>query len=268
MQSSMNKWRLIEDGPLPGARNMARDEAIAYGVASGCPPALRFYSFNPPCITIGRFQEFPLGVNARGCLEYGVNVVRRPTGGLAILHKNDFTYSVAVPFDTRDFDMKRKTFNGISLSIVSALRSIGIEAKIVEHRNEESLESTWCFAGEFGVDIEWNGKKVCGSAQRSIKGAILQHGSLILDFDMELFEHLSHSCAEKNIWKMSSIMDALCKPVSREDLRNAFIHGFSEVLSVEFVSHGLFLEEEKMAMYLESKCQPLENIHDSKHDEN
>ncbi len=95
--TSDSAWRLLTDPPATGAWNMAVDEALLDGVAAGiAPPTLRFYQWAPPCLSLGYFQPFDV-VDVAGCLRLGVDVVRRPTGGRAILHDRELTYSVALP---------------------------------------------------------------------------------------------------------------------------------------------------------------------------
>src|SRR6202022_2425224 len=90
-------WRLLLDPPATGAWNMAVDEVLLDGVAVGsAPPSLRFYEWAPPCLSLGYFQPFEV-VDVDGCRSLGVDVVRRPTGGRAILHDRELTYSVALP---------------------------------------------------------------------------------------------------------------------------------------------------------------------------
>ena len=90
-------WRLLLDPPAAGAWNMAVDEVLLNGTAAGISrPTLRFYQWMPPCLSLGYFQDFSV-VNLDGCRALGVEVVRRPTGGRAILHDRELTYSVALP---------------------------------------------------------------------------------------------------------------------------------------------------------------------------
>src|SRR5438270_12358260 len=95
--SMSDAWRLLLDTSAAGAWNMAVDEVLLDGVAAGAtPPTLRFYQWAPPCLSLGYFQPFDV-VNLEGCRRLGVEVVRRPTGGRAILHDRELTYSVALP---------------------------------------------------------------------------------------------------------------------------------------------------------------------------
>src|SRR2546430_8778970 len=90
-------WRLLLDPPAEGAWNMAVDEVLLEGVAAGSsPPTLRFYTWTPACLSLGYFQPFSV-VNVEGCRGLGIDIVRRPTGGRAILHDRELTYSVALP---------------------------------------------------------------------------------------------------------------------------------------------------------------------------
>jgi lipoate-protein ligase A len=169
---------------------MALDEALASSAAAGGEATLRVYSFDPPAITIGRFQAIEGFVDIDACGSHGVEVTRRPTGGLAILHKDDFTYCVTRPAGAPGGTDKERHFKRIAEGIIAALRSLGIEADIAAYDGSAPADG-WCFEREFGVDIEWWSRKICGSAQRISGGSVLQHGSLFLRDNRSLLERLS-----------------------------------------------------------------------------
>src|SRR3989454_2439875 len=125
--SMSDDWRLLVDAPAGGAWNMAVDEVLLDGVAAGTtPPTLRFYEWTPPCLSLGYFQPFDV-VDLDGCRALGVEVVRRPTGGRAILHDRELTYSVALPAPLLGHDAGiLPSYRRLSLALQAGLRRLGI----------------------------------------------------------------------------------------------------------------------------------------------
>src|SRR3982074_669972 len=124
-------WRLLLDPPAPGAWNMAVDEVLLDGVAAGTtPPTLRFYEWMPPCLSLGYFQPFDV-VDIDGCRALGIEVVRRPTGGRAILHDRELTYSVALPASLLGHDGGvLPTYYRLSLALQDGLCRLGVPATL------------------------------------------------------------------------------------------------------------------------------------------
>src|SRR5436190_3445677 len=124
-------WRLLLDPPAEGVWNMAVDEVLLDGVAAGsAPPTLRFYAWSPACLSLGYFQPFSV-VNLEGCRGLGVEVVRRPTGGRAILHDRELTYSVVLPASTLGHDGGvLPSYRRLSVALQDGLRRLGITAML------------------------------------------------------------------------------------------------------------------------------------------
>jgi lipoate-protein ligase A len=164
-----------------GAFNMAVDQALFESVQRGAAPVLRFYRWQPACLSLGRNQPARAW---RSQLEAGApDVVRRPTGGLAVLHDQELTYSVAVSVGV--LGSPRATYQALNRALVQALTALGVPAHTFRQDNtrEHFPRSGSCFAtsalGEVGVA----GRKLIGSAQRCERRALLQHGSILLDGD-------------------------------------------------------------------------------------
>ena len=229
--------------------NMARDEALAISAGLGSPPALRVYRFAPPAVSIGRFQPVSGFIDLEVCEREKIEVVRRPTGGLAILHLDDFTYSVSLPRHADHARKKEQYFALVARGVLEALHLLGIKARVVSHRGTDTQPSVWCFEGAFGVDIEWQGRKVCGSAQRLFKDSLLQHGSLFLRVHPEILkgiEMVSRQAAEAVPREdtLVSLLEAAGKTITWEDVCLAFFEGFSNALSLT-VENGRFSESEE-----------------------
>ncbi|MCH8913402.1 MAG: lipoate--protein ligase family protein [Planctomycetes bacterium] len=179
----MNDWRLLIDSPADGVTNMGRDEALLVGVGEGAsPPTMRFYKWDPPTISLGYFQSYseyeslapPVGDLA---------VVRRTTGGGAILHDREWTYSMALPTShplvqagaTQLYDL-------VHAALIDTLALLGVRAErgLLSDGSSAGRGPFFCFDRRHCTDVLLDGDKLAGSAQRRTKTAILQHGSIIL----------------------------------------------------------------------------------------
>ena len=124
---SVEAWRLIRSGYRDGYYNMAVDEALFLSVKEEkAPPTLRFYGFSPACLSLGYSQRAEKEIDLSACRSLGIDVVRRPTGGRAVLHKGDITYSVVARFP---WSLK-ETYRCLSLALARGLRSLGVEAQL------------------------------------------------------------------------------------------------------------------------------------------
>lgn len=235
------RWRFIADGPADGAFNMAVDEALASSSLSGAPCTLRVYTFSPPCVTIGRFQKLEGFIDLAECSKLGIGVSRRPTGGLAILHDHDVTYSFTSPLEALDARGRDECFAFIARGIVAAMALLGIEARL-SSRQETPRGPGWCFEQEFGIDIEWEGRKLCGSAQRRGSGTLLQHGSVFLEDNSETAARLTAS-TERGSRALVSLREAGGRELDAEEVTEAFRRGFASAHGVELVKGSLTAEE-------------------------
>ena len=177
-------WRLLLDPPMAGAWNMAVDEVLLDGVAAGsAPPTVGFYEWAPPCLSLGYFQAFEV-VDVAGCRRLGVDVVRRPTGGRAILHDRELTYSVALPLrllgDERGV---LPSYHRISLALAGGLQRLGVPAVLAPEPAAQSGRDHGpvCFDRPSAHEILLGGRKLVGSAQVRRATAILQHGSILIE---------------------------------------------------------------------------------------
>lgn len=187
----MKGWRLILSPPLDGAVNMAIDESLFMQRCAA--PTLRFYSWSRPTLSLGYFQKVSEELIER-CRERGVDIVRRPTGGRAVLHHNEITYSVTSSY--KDFPSP-STLAGIYKALahwqISSLDALGITAALGERepKGKEYIYKDSCFLSATPYEINVGGKKICGSAQKRSGSSFLQHGSLLLDMDRDLYSYLT-----------------------------------------------------------------------------
>jgi lipoate-protein ligase A len=180
-------WRLIVSPPLPGADNMALDEAL---LRSFDPvrslPVLRLYGWNPPTLSLGRFQNAADVLDLERCRADGVALVRRVTGGGVIYHADELTYSlVCAPDQIPPASSIKDSFRVLTGFLLSFYRRLGLDAVYaVDAAPEGTLfgeRTPFCFAGKESFDILTAGRKMGGNAQRRVKGAIFQHGSIPLN---------------------------------------------------------------------------------------
>lgn len=232
-------WRLIVDGAADGFTNMAVDEAIleAY-VAGEAPPTLRFYRWQPPCLSIGYFQRAGREVDAEACQRLGVDWVRRPTGGRAILHDREVTYSVvAGEEDPLVSGSIRESYRKISSALVAGLRRLGVPAEMAPaERRGPGLGSAACFDAPSDYEVTVDGRKVIGSAQVRRAGALLQHGAILLEVDVERQAEVLQpppGMTKKQLAaflrpRLISLREALGREVRPEALVEALCEGFRE----------------------------------------
>ncbi len=236
----VEQWRLICDPPLPGEANMKRDLDLLAEVASGAaPPTLRLYGWSPPAISLGRFQKEEV-VNGEACRRLGVDLVRRPTGGRAVLHHRELTYSLTVPEKHRLFSGSViETYRLINRGILNAFSRLGIEACLAgpEERGA-GLAPGACFDCTSAYEVRVAGKKVVGSAQLRSGGALLQHGAILLELSLDLYRQLlpRRGGADylKDLSAKAAGLNDLGYAVTPEQLTEALVAGFAETFSVKF----------------------------------
>ncbi len=183
-QVTVKSWRLIRDGFHSGAHNMSRDEAILVHHARGeVPPTIRIYGWDPPAVTIGYFQRMQGQVDPLGCRSLGFDAVRRPTGGRAVLHHREVTYSIIVSARYLPGSVE-ETYLAISRGLATGLSGLGLDVEMVQARKARP-SSAACFEAPSSYELAIDGRKVVGSAQMRSQGVILQHGSVLLEFDPE-----------------------------------------------------------------------------------
>ncbi len=251
-------WRIVDSGPGDAAFNMALDEAIATSVRQGnAPPTLRVYAWNRPCVSLGCFQK-STDIDVSYCRDSGLLIVRRPTGGRAVLHTDDVTYSFSVPTTTGPFSRGLlDSYEKISSALVSALSRVGLSVESKKSRKREKsgerhLHNPLCFLSVSFGEITLNGIKVIGSAQKRWKEGLLQQGSIPLSVgESELFAIVprrTREVAGGNVTGLKRIMPEL----SREALTKALWDAFRETFGVELVNSPPTEREISLAQDLEA----------------
>jgi lipoate-protein ligase A len=183
-------WRLLVTPPAGGAENMALDEALMDRARQTGEWALRVYSWSTPTISLGRNQTARGRYDLRRFRELGLDVVRRPTGGRAILHNREITYSVTAP--VRDAGDLRESYERINRLLLSALHSIGVLASVAARATRSATPGIApCFDEPAAGELTLGGRKLAGSAQWRSGDALLQHGSILIADDQSLLATLA-----------------------------------------------------------------------------
>ncbi|MDH4615855.1 biotin/lipoate A/B protein ligase family protein [Brevibacillus sp. AY1] len=259
----MEKWRFIVTEPMSPAMNMAVDEAILQLHGEGkVPPTVRFYTWDPATLSIGYFQKAVKEINLEEVHRQGLGFVRRPTGGRAVLHDKELTYSVIVSEEHPKMPSSvTEAYKIISMGLLHGFQNLGLSAEMVSLASEEEKEkytspgSSACFDSPSWYELVVEGKKVAGSAQTRQKGVILQHGSILLDMDVELLfsllnfpsERVKQRMMESFRQKAVTINEVSTRPIGLQESIEAFGRGFASGLDVELVASDLTAEEQELA---------------------
>ena len=249
-------WRLIQTPPASGAWNMAVDEALLESMAlENAVPILRLYAWNPACLSLGYAQPYR-DVDEAGLTRNGWQVVRRPTGGRAILHTDELTYAVIAPHsEPRLAGGVLESYQRLSIALLDALHRIQVpaytQAEVFTSSSSQSTNQTIkgpvCFEVPSNYEITVDGKKLIGSAQARRREGVLQHGTLPLFGDLKrilsalAFAHESdrESAARRLASRATTIKDSLGVTISWETAAQAFIAAFQDVLQLHFTYSSL-----------------------------
>ncbi len=247
----MFEFRLIYDRDHDGATNMARDEAISRAVSAGVqPPTLRFYAWTPPAISLGQSQRMS-SVDVAACEAAGVVIVRRAPGGLAILHTDEFTYSISLPIHhpLAEGDVMT-SYRRIAAAIVQALKNMGVvDANAERVAKEDKAKGPVCFEAPSDYEVVGGGKKLVGSAQWRRVDGVLQHGSLPLHGDIaRVCGYLVGAPQTEGVrLHAHTLRDALGRDASWDETALAWQHAFADVLDIRFALGEISADEIRCA---------------------
>jgi lipoate-protein ligase A len=259
-------WRLLIDQPADGAANMARDEAIlSCQAGAAAPPTLRLYRWNPACLSLGRFQRAD-AIDRAACARAGMGVVRRPSGGRALLHDAELTYAIIVRADHPLFGSRPilATYRQISLALLAGLRRLGVDAELTPVARDErrktsdetelyssfvlrpsSSSSAACFDTPAAYELTVGGRKLVGSAQTRRDGSILQHGAIPLAAHAERLAALLRHPPGGLGAKMIALDQAAGRRVEFDELAEALIAGFGDAWGIGFERGELSQHEQR-----------------------
>lgn len=257
----MPVWRFIDTGPAAGAYNMAVDEVLLEDVAAGAPPTVRVYGWQPPAVTLGYGQRADRELDLAACRALGVDVVRRVTGGRAVLHWNELTYSVLCHEDEeRLAGSIEESHRRIAECLAAGMRRLGVAVELergTRRRRQGPGETALhhpCFASTARWEVVANGRKLIGSAQRRVRGALLQHGSVLMGPEhRRLLDLLAGPPPPGSADLEASSTDlsqCLGRPLSHGEVAVHVAAGFQSQLAVDLHPTELSLGEEARARAL------------------
>lgn len=261
------QWRLLNSSTggsgESGARNMAVDEAVLAEVEAGLsPPTLRLYGWSPPCISLGHSQRPEEELDLRRVRELGYDVVIRATGGRAVLHIDELTYSViAPPWAESWCGSRESSYRIISQAVARALAADGTGISLDRGYPVEKPRAlramTPCFSSTARSEVVWGDRKLVGSAQRRLRDAYLQHGSILVTRGHRNMVECLNLGEEKRARYLEildrnavSLEEATGRPVSWSDLARGFGERMAEAMGIGFVRAGLTAAEAGRAAVL------------------
>src|SRR6266446_3951861 len=260
------QYRFIQTEPLDAALNMAIDESMhLHHLEGAVPPTLRVFRWEQPSISLGRFQSIEREIATERCQQLGVALVRRPTGGRAVYHRDEFTYSIVTGKRDGVPAGVVAAYAYLAQGLIAALQSLGVPAVLSDERVSKQ-PSAACFSSSTQADLTSGGFKLIGSAQVWKDDALLQQGSLPLDdraaefFAMLRFPNDTAREEALALYReKTSPLHAFVPGATWDDVADAFRTGFSAALQAEFVPGELSTTEWDLAHRLvEEKYSKLE----------
>lgn len=242
----ITNWRLIDTSYNNAYMNMAIDEALL----SSEKPVLRFYRWKPAALSLGYSQSID-EIDLNQCEKHGIDYVRRITGGKAVLHDKELTYAFII-----NEDIMPKSINDsylvISNGILFALKQLGLDAYMKDAKLK-SRSSSICFNDPSSYEITVKNKKIVGSAQTRKNSKLLQHGSILIDIDIEKMCSLFNNCNKRIInhsKKRITSINELNKKVNYRNLIRAIKKGFEENFQIKLYEDDLSNKELSLAKKL------------------
>jgi lipoyl(octanoyl) transferase len=252
-------WRFLDSGLCSAAYNMALDEAIAERVRGNkAPPTLRLYGWDMPSVTLGYFQRIA-EVDVEYCLQQNIPVIRRPTGGRAILHGDEITYSFSVKTRTGLFSRSLlDSYRKISAAFSTAFLKTGVspEIKLLKETRREPhaviLKSPLCFQSVSYGEITVNSNKIIGSAQKRWTDGLLQQGSIPFAIQKDDLEKVFRLDTAREMRDSFTGLDDIVPDLIPDDLKTAIRISFEETFDIRLSVSSPSSEEVDLARELEA----------------
>ncbi len=249
-------WRLLLNPALPGFRQMAIDEALYRLAAPDQAPVVRFYTWQNPTLSLGFFQDYKKVVCESFIVHNNIDVVRRITGGRAVLHHDELTYAIAAPLSSRfENQSLQETYRLIAEALNLGLLEMGFDQSSIFNGTQPAHEGRLpqCFVTVSKYEISKETRKMIGSAQKRSRDRFIQHGSILLDFD----PYLQNGCVnhpdpeiEKRVAPLNRLLG---RKLSFPETASCFRKGFERFFDVALEDSALTVQEEQMISELEHK---------------
>ncbi len=244
------KFRLIDTGFNRPSMNMAIDEALL----NSKEPVLRFYGWKPAGLSIGYFQSVN-NFSFESLKKHNIRLVRRLTGGNAVLHDKELTYSFIINEEMMPEGIV-DSYKEISKGLLDGLRNLGLNA-VMNKEVEKGEKSAVCFNDPSWYEIIVNRKKIIGSAQKRVNGKLLQHGAVLIDIEVEKYCSLFNNCNKELIEKvkqrMTSINEEIKNKTNYKKVKENIKKGFEKALNIEFIKDKLTKKEKELAKKLDKE---------------
>lgn len=261
-------FRLINYSLNDAFTNMAVDEAILASQEAGIAlPTIRFYGWNPPAVSVGYFQHLKEELNPERLKSLGIEIARRPTGGRAVFHDKEITYSLSMTVNEKDGGITG-TYKKIALAFMKGLSYLGIETKMAEKAEvlyeDSDCRKNSCFSTATRYELTAGGRKIIGSAQVRKKTAFLQHGSLLIDLDENKYKEIFED--ELSLKRITTLRNEMGREPGKQEIINALKKGFEEEWGIKFVEEPLALSEITLVDFLKkTKYETSDwNLHEKK----
>lgn len=230
------RWRFLDSGAAGGVTNMATDAALLAHARRTGSGTLRIYGWDGPTLSLGRHERARDRFDPARLAAHGVDVVRRPTGGRALLHDREVTYSVTAPLGTLSLGESYAVINAL---LLDALARLGVRATVaVAARRPLRPVGAACFAEPGAGELTVGGAKLVGSAQLREDGALLQHGSILLADDQALIDQLraGGGTASPAAMRAATLGTLLGRDVSYGEVRDALARAFTSAFTSAFTN--------------------------------
>ncbi len=239
----MMHWRFIDTGFNPGQFNMDYDLNLVERTNRTGLVFLRFYQWQPYAISLGYHQKLE-SINVEKCQKDGIDIVRRPTGGRAILHSEELTYSITLPLvNESPSEIYMKINQAITEGLHfydSKLKDIELEKTQIDFKKfYKTTRSIPCFSSSARNEIKYHNRKLVGSAQRVINNVLLQHGSILIgNYHKKIVDYLQLNDEERENLKLDLDAKTVCleeillSEIDTEQLKTSLLKGFEKIFSV------------------------------------
>lgn len=227
------RWNFLNTPQGNAYENMEMDLSMLYkSIETSSCPILRIYQWKPSAVSLGCNQNTD-DVNIEFCKENNIDIVKRPTGGRAVFHQGDVTYSFVISSKLlKDGDSVNKSYKEISSALILGLKELGVNDVYIAESTIPYTKSKACMAISTGADLEYRGHKIAGSAQLRKNGYILQHGSILLNQDFELAAKILN--VPVNSMNCINVVDILGVLPSYSLIAESIKRGFESKFAIKF----------------------------------
>ncbi|HSE42353.1 MAG TPA: biotin/lipoate A/B protein ligase family protein [Acidobacteriota bacterium] len=253
-------WRLLVHQSLPGHTQMAIDEALYESVVESGTPTLRLYTWERPTLSLGYFQDYKRVVCEPYIVHNKIHVVRRLTGGRAVLHDLEMTYSVTAPLDRETFKdcSLQETYQLIAKALDLALQNLGVKRSAISMDStggRSQTKNAQCFVSLSQFEVGQNRRKIIGSAQKRSRDRFLQHGSILVDFNAELQKSAVNNPDPNIEEKIAPLKMLLGRTPSFDEIQDNVVAAFQNIFETKIILGQLEPNEQRLVKELETKYQ-------------